>query len=251
MPTKFNPKLRRTAVERKHLWRNQVTSLFKHERIKTTLPKARALMRVADEMITLAKKGRINDYKLAAGFIREPMMLRKCFTELALRYKFRPGGYTRVVRTFNRRIDHAPMAYIELVDRPGEFRAAKAVNYLTAVERKLVPPPLAPIVTPRDLKVASAISPSTSNCVTLQRPHWRKIQPDHLTYYPDFSRRTAHHKLPLFFRRFRRQVASLNAFKQKLYAKYGQDNVDARIKSSELEKYKALRQQTTKGAALV
>lgn len=219
MPTKFSPKLRRTATERRHLWRNQVTSLFKHERIKTTLPKAKALMRVADEMITLAKRGTMADYRRAAGFIIEPMMLRKCFTELATRYKFRPGGYTRVVRTFNRRIDHAPMAYIELVDREGEFRAAKAVNYLTAVEKKLVPPPISPIVTPRDLKVASHISPSTSNRVQLHRPHFRRIQPDHLTYYPDWTRRVSH--VPLYFKEYIRKRDATTAYVNKLRQKHG------------------------------
>lgn len=247
MPTRFSPKLRRTATERRALWRNQVTSLFKHERIKTTLPKAKALMRVADEMITLAKRGTIVDFKKAKSFIIEPMMLRKCFTEFAQRYKFRPGGYTRVVRTFNRRIDHAPMAYIELVDRPQEFRPAKAVNYLTAVEQKLVPPPIAPIITPRDLKVASMISPSTSNRVTLMRPHWRKIQPDHVIYYPDYIRKTSAKKLPLYVRRFRTNLEKVKAFKQKLYAKYGQESVDARIAQQEADRFKAIRYQTQRG----
>lgn len=248
MPTKFSPKLRRTAKERRALWRNQVTSLFKMERIKTTLPKARALMRVADEMITFAKRGTMLDYRKARAFIIEAPMLRKCFTELAHRYKFRPGGYTRVVRTFNRRIDHAPMAYIELVDRPGEFRAAKAVNYLTAVEQKLVPPPIAPIITPRDLRVASMISPSTSNRVTLQRPHWRKIQPDYLIYYPDLVvRKTARAKLPLYVRRFRNNLEKMKLFKEKLYSKYGKENVDQRVADAQLARYKAIRAQTQKG----
>eukprot|EP00461_Guttulinopsis_vulgaris_P003075 UN03076 len=189
------PKLRRTATERRQLWRNQVTSLFKHERIRTTFPKAKSLMRICDMMITYAKRGTIADYRRAAAFIQEPAMVRKCFTELATRYKFRPGGYSRVVRTFNRRIDNAPMAYIELVDRPGEFRAARQVNYLTAVEKGLVPPPLSPIVTPRHLQVASLISPSTSNRVSVRRPHFRRVQVDHLKYYPDWTRRTV--RLPM------------------------------------------------------
>lgn len=243
MPTRFTPKLRRTMQTRRQLWRNQVTSLFKHERIKTTFAKARALRRVADKMISYAKRGTVHDYKQAASFIQEPAMLRKCFTELASRYKFRPGGYTRVVRTFNRRVDHAPMAYIELIGRAGEFRAAKQVNYLTAVEKGLVPPPLAPIVTPRDLKIASAISPSTSNRVQLHRPFWRRTQQDHLYYYPDFTRMTTLLKLPIFFRRYKRHLRNAAEFEQKAYKKYGKEAVQ----QHRSEQLKAVVQQTSAG----
>lgn len=218
MRGRYVHKLRRDATERRHLWRNQITSLFKHERIKTTLPKAQALVRIADEMITYAKRGTLADYRRASAFIQEPAIVRKTFTEFAERYKFRPGGYTRIVKTFNRRVDHAPMAYIELVDRVEEFRPARPVSYLTALEQKLVPEPLSPIVSARDLHVASSISPSTSNRVALHRPHFRRIQPDHLTYYPDFTRRTKH--IPAYLKDYQKNLSNI----QKLDARRNQKN---------------------------
>lgn len=213
MRGRYVHKLRRDATERRHLWRNQVTSLIKHERIKTTLPKAQALVRLVDDMITHAKRGTLADYRRASAFIQEPAMVRKAFTELADRYKFRPGGYTRIIRTFNRRVDHAPMAYIEFVDRVGELRPPRPVSYLSALQQKLVPEPLSPIVTARDLHVASMISPSTSNRVALHRPHFRRLQPDHLTYYPDFTRRKTN--IPAYLRDYQRNRAAINRLQEK------------------------------------
>lgn len=91
------------------------------------------------------------------------------------------------------------MAYIELVDREGEFRQSRAVDYPYAVAKGLVPPPLSPIETPEDLAIASAISPSTSNKVTVNRCHFLKgYVPDHLTYYPKFTRSTT--KIPSYLK---------------------------------------------------
>lgn len=107
--------------------RNMTTSLVKHERIETTLTKAKALRRVADRMVTYGKKGRKRDFIKCEGYLREPAMVHKVFLELADRYKDRPGGYTRVVRTRTRRGDGATMAYIEFVDREGEMREPRRV----------------------------------------------------------------------------------------------------------------------------
>lgn len=128
---KHQAKYRKLGRNLKHRWamlRNMVTSLFQHERIKTTLPKAKELKRVADRMITLGKKG---DYqaKLSAGaVIRDQKVLDKLFSDLAQRYKERPGGYTRVAKIGFRDVDASDMAIIELVDRQGEIRPAKPVK---------------------------------------------------------------------------------------------------------------------------
>jgi large subunit ribosomal protein L17 len=101
--------------------RNMVTSLIQHERIETTFAKAKALQRAADRMVTWGKGGTKRDWVKATGYIREPAMAHKVFLEMADRYKHRPGGYTRVVRTRRRRGDNALMAYCEFVDRDGEL----------------------------------------------------------------------------------------------------------------------------------
>jgi large subunit ribosomal protein L17 len=115
-------KLNRTTKHRKALLRNMVTQLITHEQIRTTLPKAKELRRVADQMVTLGKKGDLAARRKAAGYVRDKKSLTKLFAVLAPRYEERTGGYTRVLRDGNRYGDNAPMAYIEYVDRPGELR---------------------------------------------------------------------------------------------------------------------------------
>ena len=102
-----------------------VTSLIKHERIETTVPKAKALRSVADKMVTLGKRGSLHARRQAASYVRETDAVHKLFDEIAPRYDLRDGGYTRIVKTRNRKGDNAPMAYIEFVDREGELRTAK------------------------------------------------------------------------------------------------------------------------------
>jgi large subunit ribosomal protein L17 len=116
------------------MFRNLVTSLFLKERILTTLPKAKELRRVAEKLITLGKRGDLAARRLAASRLRttgkkveervvnEPEALRKLFDELGPRFKDRPGGYTRIIKTGNRTGDCAPMAFIELL--PDEKKAA-------------------------------------------------------------------------------------------------------------------------------
>mmetsp|Transcript_49401 Transcript_49401/g.49778 ORF Transcript_49401/g.49778 Transcript_49401/m.49778 type:complete len:178 (-) Transcript_49401:576-1109(-) len=106
--------------------RNMVTSLIKHERIETTLPKAKEMKKLAENMVTHAKKGTLHRRRLAARFVREKPMVVKLFEILGPRYQDRDGGYTRILKLSKRRLgDNAPMAIIEYVDRPGEVRAAR------------------------------------------------------------------------------------------------------------------------------
>jgi large subunit ribosomal protein L17 len=115
-------KLNRTATHRSALFASLATALIKHEQIVTTLPKAKDLRRVADRLITLAKKGDLHARRLAFSRIRDEAMVAKLFDTLGPRYAERPGGYTRVMKAGFRYGDAAPMAVIELVDRDPEAR---------------------------------------------------------------------------------------------------------------------------------
>ena len=110
-------KLNRTATHRSALFASLATALIKHEQIVTTLPKAKDLRRVADRLITLAKKGDLHARRLAFARIRDEAMVAKLFDTLGPRYAERPGGYTRIMKAGFRYGDSAPMAVIELVDR--------------------------------------------------------------------------------------------------------------------------------------
>ena len=119
-------KLSMNHQSRWHMFRNMVTSLIYHERIMTTLPKAKELRRVAEKVITLGKKGELHHRQLVGGILREKAAVSKLFEIIAPRYVDRPGGYTRVMKLMRqRRGDSANMAYIELVDREGELRPAR------------------------------------------------------------------------------------------------------------------------------
>jgi len=98
--------------------RNMTNSLFLHEAIKTTLPKAKELRRVAEPLITLAKEPTLANRRLAFDRMRDRDMVTKLFAELGPRYKARPGGYLRILKFGFRQGDNAPMALVELVDRP-------------------------------------------------------------------------------------------------------------------------------------
>ncbi|MGI9384083.1 MAG: 50S ribosomal protein L17 [Methyloligellaceae bacterium] len=115
-------KLNRTASHRRALFANMAAALIKHEQIVTTLPKAKELRRVADRLITLAKRGDLHARRLAVSRIRDEAMVKKLFETLGPRYKDRPGGYTRVLKAGYRYGDSAPMAVIELVDRDPDAR---------------------------------------------------------------------------------------------------------------------------------
>ncbi len=115
---KSGRKLNRNSSHRKAMFSNMANSLFDHEIIKTTLPKAKELRRVAEPLITLAKSDSVSNRRSAFSKLRDKEMVGKLFNELAPRYKDRPGGYTRILKCGFRSGDSAPMAYIELVDRP-------------------------------------------------------------------------------------------------------------------------------------
>ncbi len=108
-------KLGRTSSHREAMFRNMVTSLFEHERIVTTTPKAKEARRIADKMITLAKRGDLHAKRQALGYIRSRDVVAKLFDVIHLQYADRNGGYTRIIQTGVRQGDAAPMAILELV----------------------------------------------------------------------------------------------------------------------------------------
>ncbi|MEJ2041817.1 MAG: 50S ribosomal protein L17 [Reinekea sp.] len=108
----------RTSAHRKAMLQNLANSLFEHEVIKTTLPKAKELRRVAEPLITLAKEDSVANRRLAFDRTRSKEAVGKLFNELGPRYQARPGGYMRVLKCGYRAGDSAPMAIVELVDRP-------------------------------------------------------------------------------------------------------------------------------------
>jgi len=110
-------KLNRSQSHRKAMFANMAASLFRHEQIVTTLPKAKDLRPIVEKLITLGKKGDQNSRRLAISRLRDEDMVKKLFDNLAPRYKARPGGYTRVLKAGFRHGDSAPLAVIELVER--------------------------------------------------------------------------------------------------------------------------------------
>lgn len=110
--------LSRNSAHRKAMFQNMAVSLLQHEVIKTTLPKAKELRRVAEPLITMAKNDSVHKRRLAFARLRDRATVTKLFNELGPRYKDRPGGYLRILKTGFRSGDNAPMAWVELVDRP-------------------------------------------------------------------------------------------------------------------------------------
>ena len=115
---KSGRQLNRNSSHRKADFKNMATSLFQHEIIKTTLPKAKELRGFAEPLITLAKEDSVARRRLAFARLRDRSMVTKLFNELGPRYKERPGGYLRILKCGQRVGDAATMAYVELVDRP-------------------------------------------------------------------------------------------------------------------------------------
>ncbi len=115
---KSGRKLNRNSSHRKAMFRNMANSLIEHEIIKTTVPKAKELRRVAEPLITLAKKDSVANRRLAFDRLRDKASVGKLFTELGPRYVERPGGYLRIMKCGYRTGDKAPMAYVELIGRP-------------------------------------------------------------------------------------------------------------------------------------
>jgi large subunit ribosomal protein L17 len=120
--------LSRTSSHRNAMFRNMTCSLFRHELIKTTLPKAKELRRVAEPLITLSKSDSVAKRRLAFARLRDDAVVGKLFDELGPRYLERPGGYLRILKCRFRPGDKAPMAYVELVDRPERKEESEAVG---------------------------------------------------------------------------------------------------------------------------
>ena len=110
--------LGRNSSHRKAMFRNMAASLFRHEAIRTTLPKAKELRRVAEPLITLSKEDSVANRRLAFARLRDKEAVGKLFSELGPRYEDRLGGYMRILKCGYRPGDNAPMAFVELVDRP-------------------------------------------------------------------------------------------------------------------------------------
>jgi large subunit ribosomal protein L17 len=121
---KSGRKLNRNSSHRKAMYRNMAASLMQHEIIRTTLPKAKELRRVVEPLITYAKTDGATRRRLAFDRIRDRDVVTKLFNELGPRYKDRPGGYLRILKCGYRPGDNAPMAYVELLDRPAAEKTA-------------------------------------------------------------------------------------------------------------------------------
>lgn len=113
---KAGRKLGRSSGHRRALYRNLVTELFRHERIKTTEAKAKAIQPKVEKLITLGKRGTLHARRLAAGRLNDPEIVRRLFDEIAPRYGERAGGYTRILKLGHRQGDNASMVLIELVE---------------------------------------------------------------------------------------------------------------------------------------
>lgn len=123
-----NRKLNRTSSHRQAMLRNMATSLLRHEVIKTTLPKAKELRRVAEPLITLSKNATLANRRLAFSRLRDRDIVGKLFGELGPRYQARNGGYLRILKCGFRNGDNAPMALVELVDRPSSTTEVPAAE---------------------------------------------------------------------------------------------------------------------------
>ena len=117
--------LSRNSSHRSAMLKNMAVSLLQHEIIKTTVPKAKELRRVAEPLITMAKSDSVHRRRVAFSRLRDRDTVTKLFNELGPRYRDRPGGYLRILKSGYRPGDNAPMAYVELVDRPGPETAVQ------------------------------------------------------------------------------------------------------------------------------
>ena len=136
---KKHRKLNRTSSHRKAMFKNMVTSLLKHEIIRTTLPKAKELRGYAEPLITLARDSSVHNQRLAFSRLRDRDTVVKLFGEIGPRYSKRNGGYTRILKCGFRKGDNAPMAYIELVDRVIEDKAESTEEKKPVKAKELKP----------------------------------------------------------------------------------------------------------------
>ena len=134
-PRNRGRQLSRNSSHRTAMFRNMTASLVEHEAIKTTVPKAKELRRVIEPLITLAKEDSVANRRLAFSRLRNKEAVRKLFEELGPRYNSRPGGYMRILKFGPRAGDNAPMAYVELVDRPTTSEEQAEPAEATATEQ--------------------------------------------------------------------------------------------------------------------
>ena len=125
---KAGRRLNRNAAHRKAMFANMAVSLFRHEQIKTTLPKAKELRRIAEPLITLAKTASVANRRIAFARLGEREIVGKLFDDLAPHFANRPGGYLRILKCGTRAGDNAPMAYVQLVGREVETKAEESVE---------------------------------------------------------------------------------------------------------------------------
>ena len=123
---KSGRRLGRNSPHRRAMFRNMAASLLRHETIETTLPKAKELRRVVEPLITLAKEDGVHRRRLAFSRLRDNVAVGRLFSELGPRFKARPGGYLRILKTGFRPGDSAPMALVQLLDKPEAVAEAKA-----------------------------------------------------------------------------------------------------------------------------
>ena len=136
---KHHRKLNRTSSHRKAMFKNMATSLLKHEIIRTTLPKAKELRKIAEPLITLARESSVHNQRLAFSRLRDRDIVVKLFGEIGPRYSKRNGGYTRILKCGFRKGDNAPMAYIELVDRVIEDKVELVEETKTSKSKEVKP----------------------------------------------------------------------------------------------------------------
>ena len=153
---KSGRKLNRTSSHREAMFKNMTASLIQHEEIRTTLPKAKELRRVAEPLITLAKVSSVANRRLAYARLRDRDAVGKLFDVLGVRYKNRPGGYLRILKFGFRAGDTAPMALVQLVDRPETAAAASPEAAAEAAPAKKVAKKAATAKKPAAKKAAKA-----------------------------------------------------------------------------------------------
>ncbi len=170
-------KLGRTADHRKALLANQVCSLIEHQRIKTTLAKAKAVRPLADKMITLGKNGSLHARRTALAVLRQKNAVKKLFDNIAPRSASRNGGYTRIVKLGQRKSDSAPVAFLEWVDaapvteeKPAEDKSKKAKKEPIATAEE--PTPKASATEPAQEEPKKETAPATEEPATKKKRKW-------------------------------------------------------------------------------
>jgi len=166
---KSGRKLNRTSSHREAMFKNMAASLIQHEQIRTTLPKAKELRRVAEPLITLAKVSSVANRRLAYARLRDRDAVGKLFDVLGVRYKNRPGGYLRILKFGFRAGDTAPMALVQLVDRPDTAAEAKPDTAVEATPEKKIVKKAAKVKKPAEKKAVKAKKPAVKKAAKTKK----------------------------------------------------------------------------------